>query len=170
MTFWMDMLYIWVSKAKKKKQMKTLLVNIKLGLWIKVRFEYPILNSMWCLKQTLMLLMNLKFAKKKWQCFIKPGIWWERVGRRGIFIVLHAEDNNNRHNFPYWKYASFYLELLDDDECLSFFWFTKQDRTIRLRYIFGHPDTTKTLNCHFILCFTILGKLAELHLLKCLKY
>ena len=61
------------------------------------------------------------WRRKNGSVFNTPDIWWERVGQRGIFILLHAEDNNNLQNFLYWKYARFYLETLDDDECLSFF-------------------------------------------------
>ena len=65
--------------------------------------------------------MNLELAKKNRSVFNTPGISWERVGERGIFILLQAEDNNNWQNFLCWKYARFYLEMLDDNECLSFF-------------------------------------------------
>ena len=114
--------------------------------------------------------MNLELVKKNRSVFNTPGISWERVGERGIFILLQAEDNNNWQNFLCWKYARFYLEMLDDNECLSFFQFIKQDIIIRLCHIFEHPDTIKTLNCHFISCFIILEKIAEFHLLICLKY
>ena len=44
-----------------------------------------------------------------------------------FFILLHAEDNNKKTDIPYWKNAKIDLELLDDNLCFSYFWFTKQD-------------------------------------------
>ena len=51
----------------------------------------------------------------------------------GKFLkLLHAEDNNNQTNFPYWKYGRFDLELLNEEECLTDFRFNKLD-TIRFK-------------------------------------
>ena len=46
-------------------------------------------------------------------------------------------------------YARFDLELLDDEECLLDFQFTKQD-VIRAYHAFGLQDKIKTLNCHAV--------------------
>ena len=44
-----------------------------------------------------------------------------------------------------WKCERFNLKLLDEEKCLSDFWFTKQD-IINFSHISGFSDTKKTLN------------------------
>ena len=36
------------------------------------------------------------------------------LNQEGFLILLHAKDNKNWPNFPFWNYARFGLELLDD--------------------------------------------------------
>lgn len=36
------------------------------------------------------------------------------LNQEGFLILLHAKGNKNWPNFPFWNYARFGLELLDD--------------------------------------------------------
>ena len=72
--------------------------------------------------------MTLRLVIKKWQCFYQTRhLKSVCFGQWEFFLLLHAEDNNNRQNFPYWKYSRFALQLLHHDKCLSDFRLTKKD-------------------------------------------
>ena len=68
-------------------------------------------------------------------------------------LVLDGEKlfrGNNLPNFHSgWKYVRFDLNVVDEKECFSHFWFIKQD-ILHWYHVFGFLDTMKTLNCHVI--------------------
>ena len=71
--------------------------------------------------------------------------------RRRIFTLLQAEHDNNRTNFPYWKYARFDLELLDAEKRLSDLQNKTGYHSFILCHFVGVLDTLKTLYRHIVL-------------------
>ena len=94
-----------------------------------------------------------KLVKKKWQWFYKIRHLMMRVSfaRRRIFTLLQAEHDNNRTNFPYWKYARFDLELLVDEKRLSDLQNKTGYHSFILCHFVGDLDTLKTLYRHIVL-------------------
>ena len=73
-----------------------------------------------------------------------PGITFHEIvlDKVKLFILLHAQENNNRPIFPYWKYSRFDLVLLDDEV------YTAKRHLIFS--CFWSSLTIKTLNCNVI--------------------
>ena len=65
-----------------------------------------------------LLILTLKWWLKKIAVFLLGKTFHESVlDEVKLFILLHAQENNNRPNFPYWKYSRFDLVLLDNEVC-----------------------------------------------------
>ena len=63
-----------------------------------------------------LLILTLKWWLKKIAVFLLGKTFHESVlDEVKLFILLHAQENNNRPNFPYWKYSRFDLVLLDNE-------------------------------------------------------
>ena len=86
---------------------------------------------------------EFEIAKDDIAVFLPGIIFYEIVlDKVKLFILLHAQKNNNRPIFPYWKYSRFDLVLLDDEVY-----------TAKLHLIFScfwSSLTLKILNCNVI--------------------
>ena len=82
---------------------------------------------------------EFEIGKEKIAVFLLSQTFDESVlGEVNFFILLHAQKNNNRSNFSYWKYSRFDLVLLDHEVCFSYCRFTKQNISY-FCHVFGVP-------------------------------
>ena len=98
-------------------------------------------------EENINVLDEFEIAKDDIAVFLPGIIFYEIVlDKVKLFILLHAQENNNRPIFPYWKYSRFDLVLLDDEVY-----------TAKLHLIFScfwNSLTLKTLNCNVISSIT----------------
>ena len=61
------------------------------------------------------------------------------------FILICALNSSRNLNIPYWQYPNFELDNMPDDECISEFWFLKNDIYV-LFDVVGIPEEIISYN------------------------
>ena len=59
------------------------------------------------------------------------------------FVLLYDLNSSSNLNIPYWQYPNFDLDNMQNDECISEFWFLKND--IYILFVLGIP---KEITCY----------------------